>query len=293
MFVKVNNCPICENPSYSNFIICKDYTVSGESFAIVQCADCGLKYTNPRPAPSVIDQYYESENYISHSNKGNNLVNLAYKLVRNFTIKSKIGLIEKLNTGNEYKLLDVGCGTGEFLKAYSDRGRSAEGIEPNLKAREAAVRKTGITIHENFDSVNAKFNIITLWHVIEHMSNLNEIVDQLKKLLKKNGKLIIAVPNCNSYDASFFKEYWAAYDVPRHFYHFSPDTMKTLLKVNKLKLSKIVPMKFDAYYVALLSNRYKFGRNKYTKSILTGYKSNSYARKNQNNYSSLIYIINK
>jgi len=293
MFEKINNCPICESSSFTNFIICEDHTVSRESFAIVQCNNCGLKFTNPRPSQELIGKYYESENYISHSNKGNNLVNIAYKFVRKITIQNKVNLIRGLKLENSVQLLDVGCGTGEFLAACIKKGWDCSGVEPSSGARTQSEKITKLDILEDLENVEGRFNVITLWHVLEHLPDLNKVMGKLSSHLKKNGKLIIAVPNSESYDAGIFKKYWAGYDVPRHFYHFSQESMKALLKRNKLKLSKVIPMKFDAYYVSLLSNRYKLNSPEYVNSIITGYKSNSYASKNNNNYSSLIYVISK
>ena len=292
MFEKIENCPICDSPSFTNHLICEDHSISGESFAIVKCNNCDFLFTNPRPSQEVIHKYYESEDYISHSNKGNSLVNIAYKLVRNHTIKKKIKMIRGLLGAEPVRILDVGSGTGEFLKACSNKGWETIGVEPNQGARELAT-SYGLDIKSSLSEVKDQFNVITLWHVLEHLPDLNDTLKSLSKLLKKNGKLIIAVPNNESYDAKEFGAQWAGYDVPRHFYHFTQDSIRKLFKNHNLKLSKTLPMKFDSYYVSMLSNRYQTGSNKYLKSILTGYKSNSYASKNNNNYSSLIYIVNK
>ena len=157
MFVKIEECPICKNTSYENFIICKDHSISGESFAIVQCTECGLKYTNPRPDQQVIGQYYESEDYISHANKGNNLINRAYKFVRKYTLRSKVNLIRNL-VNQDIQLLDIGCGTGEFIKVCKDQGWEVDGVEASDKAREAAATLTGQNILPSIEQIENKYN---------------------------------------------------------------------------------------------------------------------------------------
>ncbi len=267
--------------------------LSGESFAIAQCAKCSFLFTNPRPAESDLGKYYKSEAYISHANKATNLVNLAYKLARNYTLTKKIKLINSISS--EKTLLDYGCGSGEFLQACQKKAWKIHGFEPENTAREKAISITKNNILSDLEELKNidQVSLITLWHVLEHIPSLNSTFDQLKAKLTINGKFLIAVPNYKCYDAQYYKEYWAAYDVPRHLYHFSMETMKDFLQKHGLKIHKTIPMTLDAYYVSLLSEKYKNGTNNYINSIITGYKSNTYALKNQNNYSSLIYIAGK
>lgn len=293
MFEKIEHCPICDHTALDNQIICKDHFLSGESFAITRCTNCSFLFTNPRPSESNLGKYYKSEAYISHTNKATNLVNFAYKIARHYTLEKKVKLISFITP--EKNLLDFGCGSGEFLRACQKKAWKIHGFEPDPQARGKAASITQIKIFSDLRDLKHidKVSLITLWHVLEHVPNLNETIEQLKSKLAKNGKFLIAVPNHKSYDAQYYKEYWAAYDVPRHLYHFSTKTMKGFLHKHGLKLHKIIPMTLDAYYVSLLSEKYKTGTNNYLKSIVTGYKSNSYAIKNDKNYSSLIYIAGK
>src|SRR5690606_12600886 len=247
----------CKSVELTNHMICKDYTVSQESFAIVKCKKCKFLFTNPRPSEENLYKYYQSEDYVSHANKSNNPLNSIYKLARYFTIRHKIRLLSKYHqSGN---LLDYGCGTGEFLKAGKAHGWEVTGYEPTVSAYEAmdSSIKTHITDQLDEQRYKKHFHVITLWHVLEHVSDLQEIIKRLKKMLKPEGIIIIAVPNHESYDAVHYKEFWAAYDLPRHLYHFSQKTMRNLLTSNKLKLISTLPMFLDAFYVSMLSEKYK------------------------------------
>lgn len=294
MYEKLSECPVCSASNLKNHKVVKDYSVSQESFNIMVCENCNFQFTNPRPNQEEIGKYYKSEDYISHSDKSNTPINFLYKLARKYALSSKKKLINSLTKNKKGRILDYGCGTGYFLKTMKDNGWKTYGIEPNDDARKIASSKS--KVEENIEDLklkNKKFDVITLWHVLEHIHNLNETMKVLKTILKEKGKIVIAVPNIESYEQSVFEEQWAAYDVPRHLYHFSQDTMNTLILKHGLKIKKIHPMKLDSYYISLLSNKYKFDKNKFIKSIITGYKSNIYAIKNENNYSSLIYIIKK
>lgn len=289
MYERLDLCPNCKSYDFKNHMICKDYSVSQESFAIVKCNKCELLFTNPRPTEDNLHKYYKSDDYVSHSNKGNNPVNAAYKIARYFTLNSKVKLIGKLHSqGN---ILDYGCGTGAFLTVAKQKGYTVTGVEPNVDATDKIDENLRSSLFKSLEDITLKkhFHIITLWHVLEHISELSGTVKKLKKLLHPEGKLIIAVPNHLSYDAQYYKEYWAAYDLPRHLYHFTPKTMKNFLSGHKLKIENILPMPLDAFYVSLLSEKYKNGSVDYANAISVGWKSNRKAKVN-NEYSSLIYV---
>jgi 2-polyprenyl-3-methyl-5-hydroxy-6-metoxy-1,4-benzoquinol methylase len=290
-YERLTQCPVCNKEEFKNFLVVPDKAVSKESFVIVECENCSFKFTNPRPSEEVIGQYYASENYISHSNTSKGLTNKAYQVVRSITVKQKIELINKYHPAKG-KILDYGFGTGYFLSACQKNGWEVAGFEPNETARQHATTLLQKPIaHDNLDSFEEQsFDFISLWHVLEHIHDLNGTTKKLLSLLKPDGHFLIAVPNADSLDAKTYKENWAAYDVPRHLYHFTQVTMQRYFKKHKLEMVNILPMKFDAYYVSLLSEKYKNGTTKYISSLLTGYKSNSHAGKNTRDYSSLIYI---
>lgn len=291
-YEKIDHCPICERDHFKNYIITRDYLLTGESFAIVECSNCGLRLTNPRPPKDEIGKYYQSDAYISHTNKGTSLINVVYKVARHFTIRSKIKLITSY--AKDKTVLDFGSGTGHFLRKCSDYGWDATGIEPGKNARELSenLRDTLVFSHLSDLPPKKEFEIITMWHVLEHVHDLNDTLSELRKRLKKKGSMFVALPNCSSWDATYYKESWAGYDVPRHLYHFTPETFKQLVAKHDMTVKRIVPQKLDAYYVSLLSDKYLNDRVNYLRSLNKGFLSNRKAIKS-NLFSSIIYIINR
>ena len=290
----LSNCPICNSPEAMPFLSCADNTVSRETFAIEQCNSCGFKYTNPRPDENKLGDYYKSENYVSHSNTKKGFINSAYQLVRKYTLIKKLQLISHYHkTG---KILDIGCGTGEFLKLFKDAKWQTAGIEPDPDALKMAVKNYDLDIKQEVEIKNletASFDIITMWHVLEHVPKLNERIEDLKRLIKPNGIIVIAVPNCTSLDAKIYKEHWAAYDLPRHLYHFSPKDIDTIFKNHDLKVFRVLPMIFDSFYVSMLSEKYKKGKLNIIRALWNGFRSNIAAIKTGETYSSQIYLIRK
>lgn len=289
------NCPVCKTNQFKHFINAVDYTVSKETFSIVQCQSCGFKFTNPRPENERLGLYYKSEDYISHSNTSKGIISKLYKLVRNYTLKSKLKLVS--DTSEKGNLLDYGCGTGMFLSVAKSSTWNCFGIEPDNGARDFAIKENGISVYEDIRSAEdhlkgVSFNCITLWHVLEHVTDLDNTLSWFYHKLNKNGTLIIAVPNDNSYDAKHYKEYWAAYDVPRHLYHFNEKQMVQILNSHGFKHIKSLPMKFDSFYVSMLSEKYKTGSIKYLNAFINGLKSNLKADK-ASEYSSVIYVFKK
>jgi 2-polyprenyl-3-methyl-5-hydroxy-6-metoxy-1,4-benzoquinol methylase len=294
---ELKSCPVCESISFQNFITTKDYTVSRETFAVVKCDRCGFVFTNPIPDPERLGDYYLSDDYISHSKKATGLIDKIYHLARRFTLKWKLDLIRKYAGTDAKTILDYGCGTGDFLKACKDNGWVVTGVEPSEKARQLAIDQTHEKIATSLPDVKTdEFSTITLWHVLEHIEHLNTTLEQLKVKLSQNGTLLIAVPNHAAWDGTHYAQYWAGYDVPRHLWHFTQQTMRNLLTKNGLTLVDIVPMKLDAYYISLLSEKYKANGKAGVRGMIiaaaNGLRSNLNARKNKN-YSSLIYIVRK
>ncbi|MCF2491646.1 class I SAM-dependent methyltransferase [Dyadobacter sp. CY347] len=295
----LQKCPVCEKSSFNNYLNVEDYTVSHKEFTIQQCNACYFLFTNPRPSEAEIGAYYQSEDYISHHDEEKtNLISKAYTAVRNRTIKQKVELIDSFypSKGN---MLDVGCGTGVFLTAMAKDGWRISGTEPDPGARTLAQKRAGADIYETINAgelTYQTFDIITMWHVLEHVHLLNETIEWLYKHLSPNGKILIAVPNPQSFDAVKYGRFWAAYDVPRHLYHFTKGTMKTLLHKHNLEIKNILPMWFDSFYVGMLSTKYSGGSINYIDSVKTGLLSNLKGRaqdKDHLNTSSLIYIVSK
>lgn len=292
-YERLEQCPVCQKTDLKNFIVVQDKSVSQESFVIVQCTNCGLKFTNPRPEEAHIGPYYSSEAYISHSDTDKGLLNKTYRFVRSMAVRKKVDLVNSL--AKKGKILDYGCGVGYFLQACKKAGWQVEGFEPNQLAREQTEQKLGQKVHhENLTPfIDESFDVITLWHVLEHVHQLNETVKELVRVTKKGGHMVIAVPNADSYDAKKYGADWAAYDVPRHLYHFNKASMQKLLKKHKLDLKEVLPMRWDSYYVSLLSEKYKHGEMKMISPFWTGFRSNLHGYRNDNSYSSQIFIAQK
>ncbi len=293
MLIELKICPVCSGTELSNHLSIKDHSISGEVFNTSVCKSCSFKFTNPMPSEETIGRYYQSENYISHSDTNKGIINKLYHLVRKQSLKSKIALINS-NTSKKGMLLDIGCGTGYFLQTCKEDGWKIEGMEPDPLARALAEKNTSQKLHTDLFAIQEtnKYDVITLWHVLEHVHKLNESIQHIHKLLKENGTLIIAVPNCLSYDAVTYSTNWAAYDVPRHLYHFTPKDMDILLTKHNFTNTVTKPMLFDSFYVSMLSDKYKYGKTNYFRAFLNGFKSNQKA-KTTGNYSSLIYVFKK
>lgn len=268
----------------------QDHMITKEDFKVEACSNCGFYFTNPIPSLNEIGRYYKSENYISHSSTSKGFVNKIYNVVRDITLKQKLKLVKSLTKGVD--LLDIGAGTGHFLNTCVKADLNVLGLEPDEDARLFA--KTNFDLDLESTSVlndlpsNSR-DVITMWHVLEHVYNLKEDLSEVERILKQDGVLIIAVPNMGSYDAKKYGPFWAAFDVPRHLYHFQKNTIEQLMLQFDLKLEKTLPMKFDAYYVSMLSEQYKGGN--IISAFLTGLKSNLKASKY--GYSSQIYIFKK
>ena len=276
------------------FLKCKDHSVSRETFALFKDVKRDLLVTLPQPSEKKLPDYYKSEDYISHTDSKRNLMEVGYQLVKQLSLKRKVKLVTRINQ-SPGKVLDVGCGTGDFLQACEQSGWSIAGIEPNEKARQLASSKTNFkdycsTIEELIESRPEPFDMITMWHVLEHVPNLADFIYKVRTLLKPDGVLIAAVPNFKSWDAGHYNSSWAAYDVPRHLWHFSRNSIEIIFSEFGMRIFEVLPMKFDSYYVSLLSEKYQKGKQNYFSAFYQGLRSNLKAKRS-GEYSSLIYLI--
>ena len=287
---KYDACPVCEATQLELHLDVKDGMITKEVFTIQKCTSCGFHFTNPIPSEDAIGAYYKSEDYVSHSSTNKGLVNKLYNLVRTITLGKKVSLIRSHSKGNS--VLDIGSGTGHFLNACKQNGLVVQGLEPDNDARTFAKDNFDLDL-EPLDNLLAiesdSKDVITMWHVLEHVYHLKRDIGQITRVLKQDGALFIAVPNMNSYDAKVYKEYWAAYDVPRHLYHFQENTIKQLFSQFDMVCVDVLPMKFDSYYVSMLSEKYKGGS--IVKAFFNGWLSNM--KSNSNGYSSQIYVFKK
>jgi 2-polyprenyl-3-methyl-5-hydroxy-6-metoxy-1,4-benzoquinol methylase len=291
--IHYTNCTVCGSPAIKNVLSAKDHTVSSEIFPIAECNDCLLRFTQDVPDAIGILPYYKSEDYISHTNTSKGIINRLYQIVRKRTLRKKRKLLQKVTGMGKGQLLDVGSGTGSFVSEMNLHGWNVTGLEPDAGARQVAKNEYNIELKDmnQFNHLaEGSFDAITLWHVLEHVHDLSAYMIQLKALLKEEGKLIIAVPNYTSLDAAIYKEHWAAYDVPRHLYHFSPQSMQVLMEKNGLRLIGYKPMWYDSFYISMLSSKYKNGKTNLLASFFNGLRSNLKAFGDVKRCSSVIYL---
>ncbi|MBU0489938.1 MAG: class I SAM-dependent methyltransferase [Bacteroidetes bacterium] len=293
MMEELKYCPVCQQEVFEKHLECKDHTVSGEMFIVVKCASCGFLFTNPRPDKTNIGKYYKAESYISHTDTSKGLISKLYKKVRNITIKKKYNLVMKVS-GSPASLLDIGCGTGFFLSYCQEKGLAVQGVEPDEEARKYGAEKYGLYVFEEDwlrQVPDRKFDVVTMWHVLEHVHELKTRMETVRRILNPGGTVIIAVPNAESPDAQYYTEKWAAYDVPRHIYHFSKKDITRLVETFGFDVVGIKPMKFDSYYVSMLSEKIKGNKLGFVKGMFIGLQSNLKASGKQPNHSSLIYVL--
>lgn len=284
------NCAVCNAEEFKTFLELKDHMITKEGFTIVECKNCGFHFTNPIPEEEVIGQYYKSDEYISHSSSKKGVINFLYNVVRNHTLKQKVKWVKKAVDGR--RLLDIGSGTGHFLKAANDRGFKGYGLEPDVDARNFAHKEHHVrscSQEELYSLETRSVDVITMWHVLEHVYHLNKDLGEMHRILDSGGKLFIAVPNMGSYDAKYYGKYWAAYDVPRHLYHFEKKDIENLLLNKGFELEQVLPMRFDSYYVSMLSEKYKKRFSLF--GFVIGFISNRKAKKH--GYSSQVYVFHK
>lgn len=267
----------------------KDHFLSQEEFELF--FDDNYQMLVTKPQPKELEGYYQSDNYISHSDAKKGLIEKVYQIVKRYNLAKKVSLINRC-ADDKTTLLDIGAGTGNFILQAKKSGWSVTGIEPNSSARQKASEK-GIELLDEIKKIRGeKFNVITLWHVLEHLSNIKSTFQNIVSHLEQDGTLVIAVPNFKSHDAKYYGGFWAGYDVPRHLYHFSQSAIKKLAEENGMVIKRTKPMWFDSFYVSLLSEKYKNGKSNFVKAIFVGMVSNVKALFTKE-CSSLIYVLRK
>jgi 2-polyprenyl-3-methyl-5-hydroxy-6-metoxy-1,4-benzoquinol methylase len=289
-------CPVCNSKDIQKVLDIQDYTVSNEFFEVWHCKQCTFRFTQNIPSAVNIGPYYQSANYVSHSDTQEGFIHKCYHLVRSYTLQVKLKLIQRTTGKKIGDILDVGAGTGAFSKKMKDAGWFVTALEPDETARLNALEKNGIELlspDHLFQCKPDSFDAITMWHVLEHVHDLHGYLNMYHTVLRKNGRLVIAVPNYTSYDATVYQSFWAAYDVPRHLYHFSPESMAIFAEKKGFKINSMKPMWFDSFYVSMLSEQYKTGSNQYLSAFWNGLISNIKTLFDSKKCSSVIYILEK
>jgi 2-polyprenyl-3-methyl-5-hydroxy-6-metoxy-1,4-benzoquinol methylase len=293
--VTIENCPVCGSHDFEKIFDVVDYFSSKEEFPVCDCKQCGFRFTNNFPSDDSIGKYYDSPDYISHSDSKRGLTNKLYHLFRKYMLRRKIDIVASHAESGNIKLLDIGCGTGYFMNAVKQRGWRVAGIEKEDKARQKAISNFALDIKDEkgfFEMERSSFDVITLWHVLEHLEKLNESLEKINDILTPDGTVVIALPNHHSYDARFYQGFWAAYDVPRHLWHFSPPTIEKMLAKHHLSIVKRYRMPLDAFYIALLSEKYRGIPTlmRYVRAFLIGMAGFTRSIFNSERSSSMIYI---
>ena len=294
--LNIHICPLCGGQQLEHALTCTDHYASGEQFEVIRCVHCGFLMTQGVPVEAEIGKYYETPDYISHSDTQQGLMNRVYHWVRQYMLSRKAALVKRTSGLSEGSLLDYGTGTGYFANAMLCQGWKVKAIEKSPQARAFAKKQFGLNVeaeHSLKDYPSMSLDVVTLWHVMEHLEHLNEMWETLHRILKDKGVLIVAVPNPESYDARKYKEWWAAYDVPRHLWHFSPLVMQRFGEKHGFVLEKEHPMPFDAFYVSMLTEKYKSNELSFVKGLWTGTLAWFSALGNKERSSSLIYVFRK
>ena len=292
----INACPLCGGAHLKRAMTCTDFYASGEQFDLYTCEDCGFTFTQGVPVEAEICRYYETPDYISHSDTKKGVMNSVYHWVRGYMLKRKARLVAHEAHRKTGRLLDIGTGTGYFADTMKRGGWQVEAIEKNAHARAFAKEHFGLEVKPDTalkEFEPDSFDVITLWHVMEHLEPLNEVWETLNSLLTEKGVLIVAVPNCSSYDARKYGAYWAAYDVPRHLWHFTPGTIQQLGSKHGFILAERHPMPFDAFYISMLTEKNMRHSCPFVRGMITGTLAWLHALVKKERSSSMIYVFRK
>ena len=292
----ISACPLCGGERLYEFLVCKDHYASGETFSLLECPDCGFRLTQDFPVETEIGRYYETPDYISHSDTHKGLMNRVYHWVRGYMLQSKARLVEQVSRRKAGRLLDIGTGTGYFPHTLQQRGWQVDAVEKSSQARAFAQEHFGLHVQDDTQVGsygNRVFDVITMWHVLEHVERQDQEWQILHRQLKDDGTLIIAVPNCSGADAQRYGAFWAAYDVPRHLWHFTPSTLQRAAEKHGFQLVERHPMPFDGFYVSMLSEKYRGNSLYFLKGMWTGFLAWCAALGNKDRSSSMIYVLRK
>lgn len=296
--IVITRCPLCGSKEIVKVFDVMDHFSSKEVFPLSECRECGFRFTNNFPSEEVIGRYYDSPAYISHSDSEKGLTNRMYHLFRGLMIRRKVNLVRRHHKSDHARLLDIGCGTGYFLNAANKKGFTVCGIEKDEQARVKAITRFGLNVKEEkalFMQEPSSYDVVTLWHVLEHLEKLHESIEKIGEILSPDGTVVLALPNHHSHDAQYYKDKWAAYDMPRHLWHFTPDTLEQLMAKHSMQVIKRYRMPLDAYYVSLLSEDYRGSGTmiRYLRAFMTGSIGFLRSLFNADQSSSIIYIIKK
>ncbi|MCU0473681.1 MAG: class I SAM-dependent methyltransferase [Bacteroidales bacterium] len=294
--VHYSQCPLCNSGNIGKYLPVTDHFLSKEGFELLKCAICGFVFTQDHPDENNINRYYESDDYISHNDSVKGFSVGLYRLSRRIMLKKKREIVFKITGLNRGHLLDIGSGTGHFISVMKKRKWMVQGIEINDKAREYSVSQRGLdvispTVISSLPS--GSFDCITMWHVLEHFQDPFGYAAEIKRLLKPGGTCIAALPNCMSFDAMHYRDYWAAYDVPRHLWHFTPATFRIFSEKTGFEIKGIRSLPLDVFYISMLSEKYKGTKLYFITGMIKGFWFYLITLFNDKKSSSIIYLLGK
>jgi ubiquinone/menaquinone biosynthesis C-methylase UbiE len=291
-----NVCPLCSSEKIALHFSCNDHFISKKDFSIFKCSACGFLFTQDYPEETEIAQYYESDNYISHSDISEGFSNKLYRVARGIMLRKKKNLIGKITRLKKGTILDIGSGTGYFAATMKRAGWMARGIEINEKARNFSASNFELEV-DSPDRITSyesnSFDCVTLWHALEHFHDPFRYISEIYRLLKPGAVCVVALPNCNSYDANHYKRFWAAWDVPRHLWHFQPSTFRIFSEKSGFILENLKILPLDVFYISLLSERYKGSSMAFFKAISKAVIFSFRSLFNKERSSSVIYLLRK
>ncbi len=291
-----NPCPLCSSEKVSYYLTCTDHLISRQEFELYKCTQCGFIFTHEYPEEKEIGRYYDSENYISQDDRAKGIINKAYVAVRDIMLQRKLRIVEIATGLIRGNILDIGCGTGYFAGTMKEAGWIVTGIEPNKKARDFGVSRFGIQVlspDRISDLPDKSFDCITMWHVMEHLYDPKWYSDEISRLLQPNGICLAALPNSDSSDAGYYAGHWAAFDVPRHLWHFNPSTVELFWAKKGFEVVRIECLALDVFYISILSEKNKGSRLPFIKGLGIGGFFALKSAFNKNKCSSLIYFLRK
>jgi SAM-dependent methyltransferase len=294
--IRHNHCPLCFSKRISLHLECTDHLLSGEEFELFRCQECGFIFTREYPDEKSIAAYYESDDYISHDDEAKGSLNRVYLLARDIMLNRKRRIVENVTGLKKGKILDIGCGTGYFAGTMKKAGWDVTGVEPNRKARDFGSKRFALNIisPDHLSDLQEKsFNSVTLWHVMEHLHDLSKYSDEIDRLLKPGGICITALPNSNSYDAKYYGRFWAAYDPPRHLWHFNPSTVSLFWEKKGYKIAYMKNLPLDVFYISILSEKNKGSFVPFIKGLMMGGIFALESALDKNRSSSLIYFLHR
>lgn len=287
-------CPLCSSDRIAFYLKCTDNLVSRAEFDVWTCSSCRFVFTREHPDEQSINRYYESDDYISHHDNAEGFLNRVYLTARNIMLRRKRKIVENACGQRKGKILDIGCGTGYFAATMKKGGWEVTGIEPDIKARDFASGQFGLDVKSPgliSELPSGSFDCITMWHVLEHLHDPSGYAAEIKRLLKPGGLCLSALPNCSSFDAKHYRESWAAYDVPRHLWHFIPETFRIFAEKNGFRITGIRSLPLDVFYISILSEKNKGSHLPFAKGIIKGLLFSLRSVFNKKRSSSLIYFL--